>query len=242
METKTYSSKPKIAVVILAGGVGSRLLSRNLPKQLIKIYDKYVISYCLDIYQNICDIDHIVLVINENFRTLFEKIVSDGNYTKVRKMVTGGRFRQNSVFNGISSVDPCDFVIIQNGVSIFTPQELILECIEKAKTHKVVSAFVYEPYSSFMCIDNKIKTALDRSMLGHVRDPQVFDHTLLLRVHTEANKKGMMHFTNDIFLLKKFGHEVYVVESNANNFKITTDMDIKLAEMIIKGGLRKYVL
>ncbi len=242
MEARTHSSKPKIVAVILAGGISSRLLSQKLPKQLIKIHDKHTISYCLDIYQNIYDIDHIVLVINESFRTLFEKIVSDGNYTKVRKIVTGGRFRQNSVFNGISSIGACDFVIVQNGVSIFTPQELILECIEKAKIHKAVSAFVYEPYSSFMCVDNKIKTALDRSMLGHVRDPQVFDYALLLKAHMEANKKGTMSFTNDIFLLRELGHEVYAVESNMNNFKITTDMDIKLAEMIVKERLHKYVL
>ncbi len=225
--------KEKIVAVILAGGDSKRLTEHSLPKQLININGKHIVKYCLDIYQNLSVIDSIILVINNKFRTLFEDIINKEHYTKVEKIVPGGERRQESVFNGISAIESCDLVVIQNGVSIFTPPELILMCIETAKIHRAASSFVREVYSSFEFKENRITNALNRGRMGHVRDPQVFDFHLLLGLHKKAQQEKRELFTNDVILLKYFGHEVYLVESTPNNFKITTDLDIKLAHILL---------
>jgi len=234
IKEKMKIKKPKITAVILAGGNSKRLPGHPVPKQLLKINDNYIINYCLDIYQSLSEIDSIILVINNNFRDLFETIINEGNYNKIEKMVGGGKYRQQSVYNGISSISSCDFVIIQNGVSILTPPELIIKCIKKAKTYKAVTAYVDEIYSSFTINKNRVKKIINRNILGHVRDPQVYDYQLLLDIHKKAYKEHLGPFTNDVILLKEYGQEIYLVESPSSNFKITSDIDIKLANILLK--------
>lgn len=205
-----------------------------MPKQLVELGGRHVVSYCLDIYQNIDIVDSIVLVIQDKFIDLFNAIVRDGKFSKVKNIVTGGEYRQDSIYNGLSTMEACDFVVIQNSVSIFTSPQLIINCIEKAEIHKAVSAFSCEEYSSFTFKQDKIEGLLDRSKLGHVRDPQVFDYTLLLDLHQRARKESKQPFSNDILLAKEFGQDVYLVESHPYNFKITTDIDIKLAKTILE--------
>jgi len=226
--------KPNVNVLILAAGESKRFSSYPVPKQLVMLHGRPVVSYCLDIYQNIDIINSIVLVVQDKFATLFNTIVNDGKFSKVKKIVSGGAYRQDSIFGGLSAMDNCDFVVIQNAVSIFTSPQLINDCIEKAKAHKAVSAFSSEEYSSFTFGKDKIEGLLDRSKLGHVRDPQVFDYKLLLDLHQRARKELKEPFTNDIFLAKTFGQDVYLVESHPYNFKITTDIDIKLAKTILE--------
>jgi 2-C-methyl-D-erythritol 4-phosphate cytidylyltransferase len=226
-------SKLKVVALLLAGGEGKRANSHNTPKQLLKIEDRHIINYCLDIYQRLDIVDTIVLVVNDDFRQTFEKIAKEGSCSKIEKFVGGGKIRQESVFNGLSAINSADLVVIQNAVSIFTPPELILTCIEKARTHKAVSAFCPENYSSFTYEGALMKEPVERKTLGHVRDPQVFDFNLLLSLHKRAVAKNV-NFTNDVILARTFGHEVYLVESPAKNFKITTDVDLRIAHEMVK--------
>jgi 2-C-methyl-D-erythritol 4-phosphate cytidylyltransferase len=226
--------KDKIVAIVLAGGNSQRLSGYSMPKQLLQINNKHVIKYCLDIYHDLEEIDSIVLVINESFRGKFESIVKHGGYHKVQKIVAGGISRQDSVLNGILSSPSCDFVVIQNGVSILTPPDLILQCITKAKKFQAASAFVHEVYSSFTVSKNRVEKPLDRTTLGHVRDPQVFDYSLILRIHKLARGDRNGPYSNDVILLKEYGQEIHLIESPPDNFKITTDMDLKLAGLLLE--------
>jgi 2-C-methyl-D-erythritol 4-phosphate cytidylyltransferase len=223
----------KTVAIILAGGSGQRVLYSQLPKQLINVQGKHLINYCLDIYQTIDEIDSIVLVINESFRRDFEKVVREGRYNKIQSLVRGGMSRQESIYNGIKHIRTCDFVVIQNGVSILTPMSLVRECLEVARKHGAASAFVREIYSSFTINGNRIGKSIDRNSLGHVRDPQVFLFELLAEAHKWAIDEGIK-FTNDVALVREYGREVYLVESPLDNFKITSDMDLELAASILK--------
>lgn len=224
----------KIVALILAAGEGRRFSAYPVPKQLVEIHGRPVISYCLDIFQKMDIIESIALVVHDKFVASFDAIAKKEGFTKVKKIVTGGEYRQDSVFRGLSAIESCDFVVVQNAVSIFTRPELILSCIEKAGVHRAASAFSPEEYSSFTFKDERIDAVLERSKLGHVRDPQVFDFKLLLELHVRAQQEHKGPFTNDILLAKEFNHDVYLVESHPYNFKITTDIDIKLARTILE--------
>jgi len=226
--------KPKVTALILAAGEGKRFSAYPVPKQLVELHGRPVVSYCLDIYQKMDMVDSIVLIIHDKYDEIFEKLLKGGGYTKVKKVVTGGEYRQDSIYRGLTACGPCDLVAIQNGVTIFTAPELIASCISKAVVHRAVTAFTQEEYTSFMFSGDKIDRLIDRSILGHVRDPQVFDHSLLLSLHERARKDKKGPFTNDIFLAKEYGQDVCLVESHPYNFKITTDIDIKLAKTILE--------
>jgi 2-C-methyl-D-erythritol 4-phosphate cytidylyltransferase len=228
--------KARISTIILAAGDSKRFSGQPVPKQLLPLNGRPTVSHCLDIYQQLDCVNDIILVINEKFRKNFESVVEHAEYSKIRKIVTGGKTRQESIFIGLESTDSCDYVVIQNGVSVLTSHELISKCIKAVKKYRAVSAFVHETYTSFLVHNNRIDNPVDRNLLGHVRDPQVFEFSLIKDAHEWALRKRLSSFTNDILLMKEFGQEVYLVESPPNNFKITTYLDLKLAEILLKEG------
>lgn len=226
--------KPRVVALILAAGEGKRFSAYPVPKQLVELHGRPVVSYCLDLYQQMDIIDSIVLIIHDKCDDIFEKLAKDNGYSKVKKIVIGGEYRQDSIYNGLCAAGPCDLVVIQNGVTIFTAPELIEACIQKACVYKAVTAFLPEEYTSFMFSGDKVDELVDRTRLGHVRDPQVFSYPLLLSLHEKARQDGKKPFTNDIFMARDYGQDVYLVESHPYNFKITTDIDIRLAKTILE--------
>lgn len=228
------TKKPRVVALILAAGEGKRFSAYPVPKQLVELHGRPVVSYCLDLYQQMEIIDSIVLIIQDRYEGIFEKLAKDNSYSKVKKIVIGGEYRQDSIYSGLCAAGPCDLVVIQNGVTIFTAPELIEACIEKARVYKAVTAFMPEEYTSFMFSGDKVDELVDRTRLGHVRDPQVFSYPLLLSLHEKARHDGKKPFTNDIFMAKDYGQDVYLVESHPYNFKITTDIDIRLAKTILE--------
>lgn len=227
-------SGPKIVALVLAAGEGRRFSAYPVPKQLVELHGRPVVTYCLDIFQKLDIIDSIVLVIHGKYEEAFERILKQNSYTKIKKIVAGGVYRQDSIYNGLCAAGLCDLVVIQNGVTIFTAPELIKSCIEKACVHQAVTAFLPEEYTSFMFSGEKVDEPVDRSRLGHVRDPQVFSYPLLMALHEKARKDKKVPFSNDIFMAREYGQDVCLVESHPYNFKITTDIDIKLAKTILE--------
>ena len=74
---------------------------------------------------------------------------------------------------------------------------------------------------------------VDRSTLGHVRDPQVFAFDLIREAYNRLDEFADNVFTNDVLLLCAQGINVYLVESPPANIKITTDVDIDLASLLL---------
>jgi 2-C-methyl-D-erythritol 4-phosphate cytidylyltransferase len=87
--------------IVLAAGAGSRMNS-STPKQFMKLNDKEIICYSLDIFQTDSDVTDIILVTGQDYVSYCQKnIVEVNGYTKVRAVVAGGKERYNSVYNGI---------------------------------------------------------------------------------------------------------------------------------------------
>lgn len=225
--------EPKVTAIILAAGASERIRGSHIPKQLVDVNGKYVVCHCLDIFQGMSEINEIVLVIIEDYREQFERLVINGPYGKVRHIVAGGTHRQDSIRNGLAAIKTADFVVIQNAASILTPRSLVSACIKMSLVHKAASAFVSEAYSSFKFKDSKVSEPVDRSTLGHVRDPQVFSLGLIRHAYNQLGKANEMVFTNDVLLLHAQGTDVYLVESPPANIKITSDVDLDLAALLL---------
>ena len=222
----------KVTTVVLAAGASERIHNKVIPKQLLKVNGKPIVCHCLDIFQCMTEVDEIVLVIIENHRKRFETLVREGGYDKVRKIVSGGEYRQDSIRNALEAIDSCDIVIIQNAASILTPRRFVSECINKVQIYGAVSAFVPEVYSSFLFREGKVTEGVDRNTLGHVRAPQVFTYNLIREAYNRMDAHRDV-FTNDVLLLRAQGISVYLVESPPENIKITTDVDIDLASLLL---------
>jgi 2-C-methyl-D-erythritol 4-phosphate cytidylyltransferase len=87
--------------IVLAAGVGSRMNSTT-PKQFMKINDKEIIRYSLDVFQADSNVTDIILVTSQDYISYCKECIVEANsYTKVRAVIYGGKERYNSVYNGI---------------------------------------------------------------------------------------------------------------------------------------------
>ena len=230
-----------VTAIVLAAGKGVRSKSK-LPKPLIKINSKPIIICCLEILSEHPYIKDIILVVNSGNSRDIIKILKRYRIKKIKKVVLGGKRRQDSVGNGLSAIDTrTDLVLIHDGVRPFIDKETISRVIKEAKKSgaaivgvpvkatikKVSCAAGYPVKRQFM-----VEGTLNRNNLWEVQTPQVFRKDLILRAYGKFKDTDV---TDDASLVEKLGVKVAVIPGSYNNIKITTPEDLILAEAIAKA-------
>lgn len=216
-------------VLIFAGGSGTRMNSRARPKQFLQFYGKELIIHTLENFQNHPGIDNIVVVCIEDWIPYLEKLLKKYQIDKVCKVVPGGSTGQESIYKGLCSLHdfaPDDsIVLVHDGVRPFVNEALISDCIKSVKEHG--SAITVTPaIETIVTTDNgKITSITDRSKCFHAKAPQCFILGDLLSAHEKARAEGNINMIDSASLMKCYGHELYTVQGNFDNIKITTPAD-----------------
>ena len=218
-------------VVIFAGGTGSRMNSKVLPKQFLKIYGKPVIIHTLEVFQRCESIDNIIVVIIGGWEDYLNKVSELYRITKVGKVVTGGDTGQQSIYNGLKELDD-GIVLVHDGVRPFISSRLIQENIEIAKKHKIAITCVKAKETLVSVEDSKINGVLTRDVSYMARAPQSFDIKLLKAAHEKAMADNNYSFVDSCAIVKNYFQEsdFYSVECGSENIKITTQEDFYLAK------------
>lgn len=218
--------------VIVAGGKGLRM-GRDLPKQFIPIGGKPVLMHTL---QRFASCDRIVLVLPEEHRAYWAELCDAYNFTLEHTIASGGETRFHSVHNGLlalakEGIEPTDLVAIHDGVRPFASARLIDECFSTAE--KTGSALPYTPM-----VDSLRKLGLsgashsvNRSEYVAVQTPQTFVLSELLGLYDKGYEE---HFTDDASVWESAGKPApTLVESERENIKITTPLDLIIAEHLL---------
>lgn len=221
-------------VVIVAAGTGSRM-NMGINKQFIKLEEKEIIAYTIEKFYNNSNIEDIVVVVKEDESEFFKKEILDKYNFKNIKIAYGGKERQDSVYNGLKSLDKkCDVVLIHDGARPFVSDKIIYNCIEEVKEHKAIVVGV--PVKDTIKIIDNDKNIVDtpnRSVLWAVQTPQTFDYNILIDAYKDAFKSGF-YGTDDAMLVERIGYKVKMVEGSYNNIKITTQEDLSVGSQILK--------
>lgn len=221
-------------VVIVAAGTGSRM-KMGINKQFIKLEGKEIIAYTIEKFYNNSNIEDIVVVVKEDESEFFKKEILDKYNFKNIKIAYGGKERQDSVYNGLKSLDKkCDIVLIHDGARPFVSDKIIYNCIEEVKEHKAIVVGV--PVKDTIKIIDNDKNIVDtpnRSVLWAVQTPQTFDYNILIDAYKDAFKSGF-YGTDDAMLVERIGYKVKMVEGSYNNIKITTKEDLSVGSQILK--------
>ena len=214
----------KFSAIITAGGTSSRFGNTN--KLLEKINGKEIIRYTVDAFVNV-DIVDIVICANLSIIGVLREIFT--TYQNVR-IIEGGSTRQESVFKGLQAVD-CDYVLIHDGARPMITQEIIKKTIDEVVSKKAVSVMT-KTIDTIKKVDEngKIITTIDRTQLYNTQTPQAFEFNLIKGVHEKY--KGL-NFTDDAGMVEEFGGDVYIVEGDYRNIKVTTKSDLALAEVYL---------
>ena len=211
----------KTTVIITAGGTSSRYGNTN--KLLEKINGKEVIKYTVEAFEK-SDVDEIVICANESIIDTLSQMFN-------HPIIKGGKTRQESVYNGLQTIN-CDYALIHDGARPIVKPELINEVIKKVKEQKAVTVMTKTTDTIKEVDENgKIIRTMDRTKLYNTQTPQAFEYNIIKSAHEKL--KGQ-NFTDDAGMLEFLGEEVYIVLGDYENIKITTKNDIEIAKTYLK--------
>ena len=213
----------------------------SVPKHFIRLEDKPVLAYTLDVFERCPDVNQVLVVSRsgeENY--CLKEVVEKYGYKKVLKIVIGGDRRQDSVYNGIKELDEdTDIVLVHDGVRPFVSQNTLSEAIKLAIfADGVVTAVPVKDTIKYVGDDGIIRATPDRSSLWHAQTPQVFKRRILEEAYVRAYNDKYSG-TDESSLVERLGYKVKIVEGTADNIKITTKEDLLFAEVILMMHKKK---
>ena len=222
--------------IILASGTGERT-GLQIPKQFMKVAGKMVIEHTLDTFENHQEIDEIIIVSHINHVEFVKDTVLKNNYKKIKKVLAGGATRRESSFIGISAIEHNGGkVLIHDAVRPFLHNSIITNCIRALDEYSAIDVAIPSADTLIEVDDNNIiKNIPERKMFRRGQTPQAFDLSLIRKAHELANKDINVNVTDDCGLILKYNlAEVFVVEGDDYNHKITYPIDVAIADKLFQ--------
>lgn len=220
--------------IILAGGAGKRMGAAT-NKQFLLINNKPIIVHTLEIFENCRSIDNIFLVVNQKDLPVIQKeILETYRFSKVTKLVIGGRLRQDSVRNGLEAIEsPCDIVVIHDGARPFVSPSFIEKGIFLMEMFDaVIPGIPARDTIKAVSKEGFVSKTLPRDSLWQVQTPQTFKYELIMKAYREGMAKKLYGF-DDATFVEHLGKKVKVIEGSPYNMKITTPEDLIIAQGIL---------
>ena len=220
--------------IILASGTGSRY-GADIPKQFVKIAGKTILEHTIDVFEKAEGIDDIIIVITPEYRTMAEEILLKNNYKKISKLLNGGEIRKESSYIGINSIAEDEAnVLIHDCARPFLTKKIIDNCIEALKTYDAVDVAIPSTDTIVKVDENNIIQSIpQRASLRRGQTPQCFKLSLIKKAHELS--KNDKNFTDDCGLIVKYGlADVFVVEGDVENIKVTYPSDIFMADRLFQ--------
>ena len=232
----------KIAVIV-ASGIGSRM-GLDIPKQFVRIEikdndkvidKKEVLTYTLDSFQNHDLIDEIVVVTLKDYIDHVKNEAIANNITKLKNIVVGGDTVQESIRNGVYSLDLLakdeDIVIIHDGVRPIVDDEVLTDVIQVCeKFGNAVSSLPYNEQIFVIDDSNPNITTqyINRDKLRRVSTPQAYKYAIIRKAYEEAFAKKIgiypPSYTNNMMV--DLGYALNFAKGSDKNIKLTTIDDI----------------
>ena len=217
----------KVSVIITAGGIGKRMGAKE-PKQFLLLCGRPILQRTIEQFHKYDQDIQVILTLPEEWITYWQELCEKHNFQIAHKLVIGGKERYHSIKNALNDVQG-EVVLVHDGVRPLVNKELIDRVVTSVKhSGGVVPAI---PMSNSIRKGTKEDNlAKNRSLYWEVQTPQGFMGQTLI----DAYKKSFTHeITDDASLVEKSGGSIEIVNGETNNIKITSPMDMLIAERIL---------
>jgi 2-C-methyl-D-erythritol 4-phosphate cytidylyltransferase len=218
----------KVWAIIVAAGEGKRF---GAAKQFALLKGKALLDWNLEKFEDHEAIDRIVLVLGKDHTGEdFPK-----RYGKIATVAKGGEKRQDSVYSGLSCVDAqeAEIVLVHDGARPFVSKDLIDRVIDATKTKGAAIPVIPVEDTLKLVEGQKIVRTQDRKRFFRAQTPQGFTYTLLKDAFLQARRKDF-EGTDEAALVENMGKDVFVIQGEPRNLKITTPDDFLIAEAWIE--------
>lgn len=226
--------------VIFAGGVGSRMHSKDRPKQFLELNSKPIIIYTLEYFENNDEIDALVISCVKDWIPYLKELLYKYRITKVKEIVSGGATGQLSIYNGLCAAkklaaEEPSIVLIHDGVRPLINSELLSGCIDCVKKYgSAITVGIVKETVIVINDDESITQIPDREHSRVAKAPQCFWLKDILCVHERAMKENKLDFIDSCSMMQHYGYQLHMIDGPYQNIKITTPDDFYTMRAILQ--------
>ena len=219
--------------VIVAAGSASRM--GGIDKVMAPLNGEPMILHTVRAFQNSDVIREIVIVTREDLIVPIMDLCS--GFDKVRAVVAGGKDRSDSVRAGLQVLSrQAKLVAVHDGARPLISWQVIDRTVRAANTYAAAAPGIPVKDTVKVVRGGTVQKTPDRAALQAIQTPQVVDVDILKGGLKKAGLEGAV-ITDDCSAVELLGMSVKIVEGDEKNIKVTTPMDLKLAQMLLEDTL-----
>ncbi len=230
-------SSVNCTVIVPAAGQGKRF-GNIIPKQFLELNNIPIIIRTLMIFDKIDEVNNAVISIDFSQRKFLQKLLKKYDIKTNITLVKGGEERQDSIYNAINSkpIKNSDLILVHDAVRPLASVRLIKKIISSSQKYGV-SIPGLPPNDTIKVVNSKgfVDRTLIRNELRKIQTPQGFKKEIFLEIYKQMKPKKMI-VTDDASLAEQLGYKVKIINGEEKNIKITTRLDLLLAENILKNN------
>lgn len=218
-------------IIIVAGGTGTRM-NNVVPKQFIELQGKPVLMHTITKFSHALPEIKIIVVLAAQLSEEWKQLCKKHNFTIPHTLTVGGETRYHSVKNGLTLVPENSIVGIHDAARPLVTEQLIINLFETAlkKGNACPAIPVTETIREVIDGNNR---SVDRTNYFIIQTPQCFQSGLLKKAFLQSYRPT---FTDDASVLEALGEKINLIEGNRKNIKITTPLDLIIAEALMEQG------
>jgi len=219
----------KCSIIITAGGVGKRI-GGDLPKQFLLLAGEPILFHTIRCFYVFDSAAQIIVSLPEDWLSYWQDLCRQYRFEVAHEVVAGGKERFHSVQNALQLASG-DLIAVHDGVRPFPSLQTSQKCFEIAETQGSAVPVV-ELKESLRELTGNSSIALVRSRYRLVQTPQVFRSKIIRKAYAREYHDSI---ADDASLVEASGVDIWLVQGNDENMKITTPTDLILAEAILKS-------
>jgi 2-C-methyl-D-erythritol 4-phosphate cytidylyltransferase / 2-C-methyl-D-erythritol 2,4-cyclodiphosphate synthase len=229
----------KVAAVIAAGGVGTRM-NASVPKQFLEIGGKPIFIHTIERVSSLDDVVQIILTLPQEHIPAAAEILSLQPWRLQVECVAGGSTRQESVHRGVCHVhSDTDVIMVHDAVRPVCDPDTMRRVLDAAwKKGAAVPGLQATETIQRVSRKGRVLATPPREELFAIQTPQAF-HSMILRSALEQAAEAGFVGTDESSVVRWAGNAVTVVQGSPDNIKITRPMDLEIAGRLISAGLPK---
>lgn len=224
------SSTSKHTILIVAGGRGTRMGGPQ-PKQFLELAGRPVLMHTLEAFDRWDASARLIVVLPEDQIDTWKRLCEAHAFDRAHRVVAGGETRFHSVRNGLDVVASDGLIAVHDGVRPLVAPSVIAACFAAAADGGAAVPVVPVVESVREVDADGGSRPLDRARLRVVQTPQVFRADVLRAAYRLPYDP---RFTDDASVVEASGMAVRLVPGNRENIKLTTPMDLLLAEQLMR--------
>ena len=224
-------------LLLMMGGKGTRL-GADRPKQYIEIDGIPIFLYILRSYNQLECIDEIIIVSNDMWIDYVEKWINNLEIKKPISIVSGGKTRSHSVYNGLKAIankaSDDDIVLLHDATHPYVDEDGTKKVIEAIKEYGGATLGAYQYDTVYRMNDSGFITeVIPRQELVAGASPEGFKFSEIFPIYDDADDEELEQMTSGGAIALEHGIKMKTIECNVINLKITYPHDLEIFKKTI---------